>query len=463
MKTRRLALFLVAGLWLPVARAQTNAPLDPAMRELLRQAAVETNVVADAGFDPSVVAVGDTAMYRIVVTAEPDAVKLPDNILIPSGLQVVKGGVGSSFVAKDQSSQYRATLNFRVTPRAEGNFTIPQYFVSVDGKNIAVLARTLTAVPSDSPDAKHPARLAVEVPSGDFYIGQAIPLQIVALDPGDNSLFGLVEPKASGDGFIFDRVKGSQRRELREENGRSVSVLIEQINAVPIQEGTLTVSAEAFAERRVVGDAQDVQLPGYRPFLEAPPVEIAIQHLPAGALPGFTGLIGNFSSAEPKPLTREIYAGEPFDLRIVVEGEGNLDRLNPPPVTNSSAWRLVAASGNANVSASGNKAEVHYTLIPKIPGMSATPVIPFSYFDPQEKKYVDLTIPSISVLVLPPVGGRMPAVENNAASSETAPEGLGQLATRPKHFAATLVPLQQRPVFWLWQAVVGVALGGWYG
>ena len=397
MNAKRLALFFAASLWLPAAPAQTNAPLEPAMAELLRQAATESEVVADAGFDPSVIATGDTAMYRIVVTAAPAAVKLPDNILIPSGLQVAKGGVGSSFVAKDQSSQSRATLNFRVTPRAEGRFTIPQYFVIVGGKKIAVPARTLTAVSPDSPEAKHAARLAVEAPPGDFYIGQDISLRIVAFDPGDHSLFGLVEPKASGDGFVFERVKGSQRRELREENDRSVSALIEQINAIPIQEGTLTVSAEAFAERRVVGDAQDVQLPGYRPFLEAPPVEITVKHLPAGAPPGFTGLIGKFSSAEPKPLTREVRAGDPFDLPVVIEGEGNLGRLLPPAITNSLAWRVAPNQGSAGLSVNGTRAEFHYTLIPQIPGLTSTPTIPFSFFDPLEHRYVDLTIPSIQI------------------------------------------------------------------
>jgi hypothetical protein len=464
MKPQRLALLMVASLWAPLAPAQTNAALDPAMAELLRQAAVETNVFADAGFDPSVIAVGDTALYRIVVTAEPDAVKLPDNILIPSGLQVAKGGVGTSSVAKDQSSQYRATLNFRVTPRAEGSFTIPPYFVTVGGQKIAVPARTLTAVAPDSPDAKVSARLAVEVPPGDFYIGQAIPLQVVAFDPGDHSLFGLVEPKVSGDGFIFERVRGSQRRELREANGRSLSVLSEQINAIPVQEGTLTVSADAFAERRVIGDAQDVQLPGYRPFLEAPAVDLVIHHLPAGALPGFTGLIGKFSAAAARPRVREVHAGDPFDLPVVIEGEGNLARLLPPGMTNSPAWRVAPAAGNAAPTVNGNRAEFHYTLIPQIPGLTPTPAIPFSYFDPLENRYVDLTIPSITVLVLPPAAGRAKPEATASANAATAlPAGLGIMAPQPVHFAVTLTPWQQRPVFWCWQLGLTGTLAIWYG
>lgn len=464
MNAFRHIFLIVAGLaWLAVAApAQTNAPWDPAMVELLQQAAVETNVVADAGFDPSVLAVGATGLYRLVVTADPAAVKLPDDILIPSGLQMVKGGVGTSTAAGNQTSPYRTTLNFSVTPRAEGNFTIPGFSLSIGGRPVPVPARTLTVVAVDAPEARRPVRLRVEPPDGDFYVGQSIPLQIVAFDPGDHSLYGLVETKAEGDGFIFDRVKGSQRRELREEAGRSILAMIELINAVPIQEGTLTVSAQAFADRRFSGDAQDVQLPGYRPFLEAPAVELTVRHLPGGALPGFTGLIGKFSGAEPQPATREVHAGDPYDLRVVVTGTGNLARLTPPPVTNAPGWRVTLSPGSAGLTVSGNRAELHYTLIPQVPGMTATPVIPFSYFDPEENRYVDLTIPSIQVLVLPPVGGALAAGKNSLPEPAAPAEALGALAVKPVHYASTLRSWQQRPAFWCWQAVVGLTLGVWY-
>lgn len=458
--------FIAGGLvWLAVAApAQTNAPWDPAMVELLQQAAVETNVLADAGFDPSVLAMGATGLYRLVVTADPEAVKLPDDILIPSALQMVKGGVGTSTALGNQTSPYLTTLNFRVTPSSEGVFTIPSFSISVGGRPVPVPARTLSVVAADSPEARRPVRLQVEPPDGDFYVGQSIPLQIVALDPGDHSLYGLVEPKAEGDGFIFDRVKGSQRRDLREEAGGSVTALIELINAVPVQEGTLTVSAQAFADRRISGDAQDVQLPGYRPFLEAPAVEVTVKHLPGGALPGFTGLIGKFSRPAPQPATREVHAGDPYDLRVVVTGTGNLARMTPPPVTNASGWRLMLSPGTSGLTISGNRAELHYTLIPQVPGMTATPVIPFSYFDPVENRYEDLTIPSIQVLVLPPAeGGTLAAGTNSLPEPATVPEALGGLAVRPVHYAATLRPWQQRRAFWCWQAVIGMALGVWYG
>ena len=313
----------------------TNAPLDPAMTQLLKQAAAETELAADAEFDPPVVAVGEPAIYRIVVTTQPNAVDLPEKIVAPAELELQKGAVGSSFVNKGQTSQYRATFNYRVTARAAGTFTIDSFGANVGVWRVGVPARTLTVVAASSPEARRTARLRVEFPDGDFYVGQAIPIHIVALDPGDSSVLGLVEPKLLGDAFLFDKVPGSQRRELREDNGRSVSALIEEVIAFPVHEGRLTLDARAFVDRRPTTDSQSIKLPGYRPFLESATEKIIVKHLPGGALPGFTGLIGQFKSAVPQPTVREVHAGDPFDLPIVVQGTGNLGRLIPPPVVDA--------------------------------------------------------------------------------------------------------------------------------
>jgi len=443
----------------------TNAPLDPAMQQLLRQAAVESEVVADAGFDPLVVALGEPATYRVVVTAEPDAVDLPEIIPSPHEIQLQKGGVGRSFVSKGQTSQYLAAFNYRVVTRGTGTFTIDAFTVNVDGQLITVPARSLSVVPPGSPEARRPATLQLEVPEGDFYVGQAIPIQIVALDPGDSSIFGLVEPKALGDAFLFDKVPGSQRRELRDEDGGSVSAQIEKVIAVPIHEGRLTLNAEAFVERRTTTDPQNILLRGYRPFLEAAPVTIEVKHLPGGALPGFTGLIGRFESASPAPATREVHTGDPFDLAVVVRGEGNLGRLIPPPIESAPGWRVVPAGAKGNAASGQNGGNTfHYTLIPLKPGMTPTPKISFSYFDPRQNSYVDLTIPSTSILVLPPADGRALSLDTNdlngvgGAGPGRTSESLGNLARRPAHLANSLVPVQQRAAFWFLQLFLGVGL-----
>ncbi len=467
------ALFLIgaAALAAPVPAGPTPAaPLNAAMSQLLRQAAAESELAADAGFDPPVVAAGGTAIYRVVVTATPDAVDLPERIPAPEELQLQKGGVGSSYVTKGLVAQYRATFNYRVAARSAGSFTIGSYDLYAGGRRVAVPSRTLSVVAPGAPEARRPPSLQVEVPEGDFYVGQAVRVQITALDPGDSSVLGLADPKALGDAFLFERLAGTQRRELRDDHGQSVSAQIEEVIAIPIRAGRLTLAAQAFVERRPATDPQSIRLPGYRPFLEAAPVDLEVKHLPGGALPGFTGLIGQFEAASPRPAVREVHAGDPFDLPIVVQGEGNLGRLLPPPIANAPGWRVVASGSHRSSPPAGGQSgshEFHYTLIPLNPGLTATPTIPFSYFDPQQRHYVDLTIPSIPILVLRSAGAPAMALATNAASSGTnasahpAPEGLGRLARRPVHFAAALAPAQQRAAFWRLQLLLSVALAGW--
>lgn len=459
------ALLLLVGVaW---AAPDTNAPLDPAMQQLLKQAAVESDVAADAGFDPLVAAVGEPVTYRVVITAEPEAVDLPDKIHSPPELELQKGGVGSSMVNQGQTSRYLATFNYRVVTRGTGSFTINAFTASVDGQFVTIPARTLTVVAPGSPAAQSPATLQIEVSEGDFYVGQAIAVNLVVLDYGDSSLFGLVEPKALGDAFLFDPVPGSQRRELREDQGRSVSALMAKVLAIPVHEGRLTLNAQTFMERRTPTDPQAILLHGYRPFLESAPMGITVRHLPEGALPGFTGLIGRFESALPAPATREVHAGDPLDLAVVVRGEGNLGRLLPPSLGPTPGWRMVPAAANGSTAASGGQNgsnTFHFTLIPLTPGMTPTPKIPFSYFDPQARRYVDLTVPATTILVLPPAGGGVLSRDTNglgemAGTGASRPAAsLGSLARQPAHFATSLVPVQQRAAFWRWQFFLGMLL-----
>lgn len=451
-----------------------STPLNSAMSQLLRQAAVESDVVVAAGFDPLVVAAGEPATYRVVITTEPDAVDLPERIPVPPGLELAKSGVGRSVVTKGQVSQYRATFNYRVIAQTPGSFPIGPFELKAGGRRLVAPSRVLTVVPAGSPEARHAASLHLEIPDGDFYVAQAIPVRIVVLDPGDSGVFGLVDPTLLGDAFLFDRVTGSLRREMRTVGGRSVSASIAEVIAIPVREGRLALNGQAFVECRPTADPQSIRLAGYRPFLESSPVEIVVKHLPDGALPGFTGLIGKFEVASPRPSAREVHAGDPLDLAITVCGEGNHGRLIPPRVEHAPGWRVFPAVADVNPPASiwqrGSNV-FHYTMIPLKPGMTGTPRIPFSCFDPERQIYVDLTIPSTQILVLASPGGSasgqlqpanaMGANVDNPAGHDL--DGLGPLARRPVHFSAGLLAFQQRPAFWLFQLFPGLVLAAFCG
>src|SRR5205814_1443861 len=133
---------------------------------------------------------------------------------------------------------------------------------------------------------------------------------------------------------------------------------------------------------------------------------------------------------------------------VVIRGQKNLGRLNPPLPPHAAGWQTFPAERGAIVPATNNQAagaSFRYTLIPLSATVRATPAIPFSCFDPASGKYVDLTIPALPVTVLPgettTADTALMAAEN-AGDSEAKPV-LSKLAASPGWTAGGgLVPWQ---------------------
>ena len=470
----RMALLWLAG-GLPL-RAQVppgnvgNTPMDPTISQLVRMGAVEGAVTADAEFDPPMATVGQPVIFRLVVTASPESAAAPEKIVAPPELEIRAGGSGHTIGFNNMGTQFRTTFIFWVTARAAGTFTIPAFTVSANSRAVPVPEKTLTVLPAGTAGMVRAPRVQVEVPAGNFYIGQEISVPVAALDPGDNSIYGLGSLKGEGDDFIYDSIPGSQRRVLRDYDGQSVSALIDSIAVVPVREGDLKLVAQAMVVRRPGPGSLQNTFPGYQPLYESLPAVMHVNHLPKGALPGFTGLIGRFAVMQPVATPQPVRAGDPMDLVVTVAGEGNLGRLVPPKCPDGPDWQAFppAPDKTPAILIEQQRSNIfRYTLIPQRAGLLSTPSIPFSYFDPDRGIYLDLTIPAINVQVMPPVAGMVQAADTNlpvaAASAEPPPLPLAGLVARPVHFAGSLRPWQQRAGFGIVQLVPALVLSGlWY-
>ena len=482
MKTRvHMILTLAAGLgWAGggAAFAQApagngaNTPLDPTISQLVRMGVAEGGVTADAEFDPPVAIVGQPLIFRVVVTASPESTAPPEKIAAPPELEIHSGGSGHAIGFNVQGMQFRTTFIFWVTPRTAGTFTIPAFTVSANSRAVPVPAKTLTVVPAGTPGVMRAPRMQVEAPAGNYYIGQKISVPVTVLDPGDNSVYGLGVLKGEGDDFIYETIPGSQRRTMRDYDGQQVSALQDNLAVVPVRAGDLKLVAQAMVVRRPPPGSLQTILPGYQPLYESATMVIHVQHLPPGALPGFTGLIGRFAVLPPVAAPQPVRAGDPIDLVVTVTGEGNLGRLVPPRCPESPDWQVFPPTPDktpAMLIEQQRSNIFRYTLIPQRAGLLSTPNIPFCYFDPDRRTYVNLTIPSAKVQVLPPVAGMEAVADDHlpvavAVASAEPPLPLAGLAARPEHGAGRLQPWQQRGGFWLAQLAPALVLGGlWYG
>ena len=128
--------------------------------------------------------------------------------------------------------------------------------------------------------------------------------------------------------------------------------------------------------------------------VKSPVVPITVQALPAEGKPeGFDGAVGKFSFTTEVDRT-ELKANDAINYTLKVSGTGNLQLLDAPAVHIPETIEQYDPKVNDQLteSASGvsGSREFTYLMIPRHEGTYTLPPVPFSYFDPEAKRYVTL-------------------------------------------------------------------------
>ncbi|MBN2506905.1 MAG: BatD family protein [Verrucomicrobia bacterium] len=459
-----------------VPAAQPGPGMDPLLNLMLQQPSIdiESPASALAEFDPPVIPAGGRSTYRIVITALNEVITVPPALPAPSALQVTPGGRGQAFAMLGNKLQPRTTINYRVTTTVPGNYTIPPFAVTVSGKQIQLPSARLQVVPRGAMPTPPTPKLIVKLPGGDIYVGQSIPIHVMITDPTGSAVRGLTRVEVTSEGWMTDTTFYRQRRDSVTVDGRSVPVLAQEMFITPLKAGEVPLLVQAQAILGLPTSGQTVQLPGYFPLVDADPVVVTVKRVPPeGELPGFTGAIGTFSLDQPRLATNQVRAGEPVTLTLAFKGQGNLARLIPPRLGDLWDWQTFEPTSDAlpaQILQQRGYAAFHYTLIPLSDRITATPPVPFSYFDPAKRAYVDLTVPPVPIRVLPapdgpgslpPPGATAVAATGDAQDDpETRNLVMNGLSETPGIIVATLLPLQQRPWFVALQCLPAAAFGG---
>ncbi len=487
---RLLSVLLVGAGALATTHAQlTRAPqTDPLSQLMVTQPSIEiaSNVVAVSSFDPPVVRIGDKSIYRVTFNALDESIVWPEEIPAPHQLELRLSARGQVFQPAGQQLKPQTTINHHVHASGVGSFTIPEFTVAVYGRQIRVPEAKLEVVAASAAVPSPAQRLILELSDTNAYAGQPLAARVLMPASASNIVQGLQQVKLNGEGFLVDQ--GVARQVIRPvmTGGRSVPAYVFETVFTPLVAGKLEISAQGFTiGNRFAGPIViqgQVTIPGewsQNVLLDSDPVTISVRPLPrSGALPGFTGVIGDYTCDPPQLSTNVVQLGEAVDLIVTFRGEGHLARFVPPtpPIVrnwNVSDARPGAAIANRPATVAllpGTFVSVAYKLTPLAAGSQTTPAIPFSYFDPKRGLYVDLTIPSLPITVTPGVATTaesepvLEIPEPGTSAKEEAKLTLSALATSPGRIADSLVPLQQRGWFVLVQflPIAGfVALWAW--
>ncbi len=486
---------LLAAIWIGSAIGQ---PSQPARRQprpgpdpfdlMINSAAsfdVDSPATVFAEFDPPVIPVGGHSIYRVVVTALEESLEAPGKLNGPTGLEIHAGGHGQTYAQTFQMSpapgtpqmrmQPQTTFLYHVTATNIGSLAIRPFDLTAYGKPLKVPEAKLMVVPAGGVAGQDRPLLYAEFPQGDVYVGQTlkVPIMLPVNTPGGAR--GISGAKINGEFLFSEPYNLGYRTENITQNGKSFIAVTTDVMVTLLHEGRQELIAQGFCPvvRPMPGQTNVYQ--NMNLLMDSDPVTVSVKPLPeAGRLPGFTGAVGNYRVDSPRLSTDDVLAGQPVTLTFNVRGDGNLGRITLPPFPESSDWQgfLPAADNSLPPIYVQQRGFVtfSYTLIPVKEGVSETPAILFSCFDPQKKVYVDLTVPPLAINVRhnPTVvsaitnagATNLPAFrEEDPADKEPEPV-LAGLAKTPGTAAASLAPLQSRGWFLGFQLVPAAMLGG---
>ncbi|MEO8353904.1 MAG: BatD family protein, partial [Chthoniobacteraceae bacterium] len=457
----------------------------PALREQLGRLPVAdpSKLSATAAFVPGAIRMKDFGEYHVTITGARTGIEMPDRLPAPEGV-VVKDTGQRTFSTKVVNGERIESVTFlySVAGVKPGTFVLPSFTAQISGLSVTVPAAAMVVrEPQPGERLYENARAVLDLKPGEYFVGQTINTRLLIIDSEDEIAQAIANvSKPSGD-FLFRSQLGA-RREVFSYEGKAATGLTTPIQFTPIKPGTSDVSLEAicFINRSNNPRAPGVRRPpgvmsGYtqQSILTTEPVRIVVRPLPeAGRRPGFTGAIGKFELSHPQLSSDTVRVGDPLTVTIGITGDGNLEGISAPPIEGGDEWRSFSPTSEIErdaLTGHGTKTFT-YTLIARDASTRAVPSIPFSYFDPEKKEYVNLTVPPVPVTVTPaaetesaasadpapiPPPGAPDSEDAKTAGAKRILTGLAEVRGPWRHDPS---PVSSRAWFWILQAVPALVL-----
>lgn len=412
--------------WLILALALAGAA--PAAGQLSVTAEVNKTQV---GLDDQVV---------LAVTVSGPQASLPDPQLPAlSNFSVYSSGRSQniSFVNGRVSSSI--THTFVLVPRAVGKGLIPPIAVSAQGTSAqtepieiqvvppAGAGPAPAAAPPTAPRQGRPAPPAERSAAADVMVTAELdkPRAFVNEQVTLSVKFYAAVPLLSNPEYVPPKLEGFLGEDLPPlrhysavVKGRAYDVTEIKTALFPLQAGKLRIGS-ATVRCQVQRDSnvdpfspdfferffsQGITAPQTR-TLASQPLVLEVAPLPeAGRPAGFAGAVGRFSVSAAVDKDRA-KVGDAVNLSVSVQGTGNLKAMGELVLPVLPSWRVFDPATSVNQQKQGDLVHgskvIRTVLVPRVSGDLAIPAIPFAYFDPARRQYVQVQSAPLAVSVAP--------------------------------------------------------------
>lgn len=383
---------------------------------------------------PSQVSVGEQFYLKYTVnTTDVTGFRLGN---VPNAFEVLIGPNTStqqsfSMVNGNMTHTASVTYTYVLMARERGTFVIPSARASVDGKNAVSQALRINVVGKASTGSQHqqghnnarmeragaPIRgndLFIKVTANKKRVYEQEPVLLTYKVYTQVELTQLEGKMPDLNGFHTQEVQLPQQKSFHIENinGRAYNcVTWSQYVMFPQLTGTLEIPSITFkgivVQQNANVDPFEAFFNGGAGYVEvkknivAPSVKLQVDALPTRPA-SFSGGVGNFSITSSVDKST-VKAGNPINVRITVNGNGNMKLLKQPELQLPKDFDKYDAkiTDKTKLTENGVTGSMIYDIliVPHNMGKYVIPSIPFVYFDTSSKSYKTIKTQPIELTV----------------------------------------------------------------
>lgn len=371
-----------------------------------------------------------------------------------SGLDLLYGPSISSqnsisYVNGQVQSKSESAVIYTVMAQHEGKYTISGLRLRVGNKELNAQPVTISIVASsggrntmrEDRAERAPSSSNAEykyealVPRRSVYVQEALPIVY--------KLYATEQPRIESpqptvyEGFVsLDLLGNKDRQMVLERSGGKDWVSVEMMKELLFAQhaGQLTIPANELTVLTTLRDpGGDIFLTRTIPrTLATKPITIEVKALPEEGKPAdFSGAVGNFTARYELSST-EWRTNEATNLKLVLEGAGNLKIASLPRITLPDDIEVYDPVEHTEQTYEGgqlrSKRTIEYSLIPRNTGRVTIPSVTLSFFDPQAGQYRSTSTKEIAVQIKQGknVAGETTIVNAGRNADDNTPYGLKQ-------------------------------------
>jgi len=367
-----------------------------------------------ASVDQVVVPVGES--FNVSVTIEGEDLSGVETPSAPniSGIDILGSSRSQStqinFINGKFNKSTSYIYDYQMIARREGQFTIPPFTLKYKGKEYATdpikinvkkgISQKDASPPNTSRDFRTESRdfrsvfLENEVSKSSVYPGEPFVVTHYLYVKTSLSDVQLTGPPTYENVWV-ENIQSPTRLNFTTttKNGiRYQRSLIKQDILFPLGEKNVQVNPFSL---QVITRGDMFSFFGERKTVSSETKTIRVKPFPSDKPAGFIDAVGKLDiSSEIDTLNIRVDA--PFSLKIIIEGEGNLNLLSAPKFPDSRKLNLYPPESKANTKISGGTLKGEriftYLITPKVSGIIEIPEIKWAYFDIQKKTFVSKKI-----------------------------------------------------------------------